>query len=259
MRAQTLPAAAGWRWLTGGFAIFRRNPPLLTLLVISYWFTVLLLNVVPVLGAVLASLAIPGLSVGLMQACRDLERGETVGLPTLFGSLRQNPRTLAALGALYLAATLGILGLSALVDGGEFLRILLTTRQADQEAVASGRLVWPALVVMLLLTPLLMAYWYAPVLAAWHRLPVFKSLFFSFVTCWLNWRAFCVYGLALVLVGAVVPGMILGLLLLMFPAAQNFLAALLTVPLALVVAPIIFASFYVSYRDVFMTGISESA
>ena len=45
MKAQTLPAAAGWRWITGGLAIFRRNPPLLAMLVISYWFTLLLLNI----------------------------------------------------------------------------------------------------------------------------------------------------------------------------------------------------------------------
>lgn len=259
MRAQTLPAAAGWHWLTGGFAIFRRNPPILSLLVISYWFTVLLLNVVPVLGAVLASLLIPGLSVGLMQACRDLEQGRPVGMPTLFGSLKDNPRTLISLGALYLAATLGIFGLSSLVDGGELLRFMLAASQADRDAVASGRLLLPASVVMLLLLPLLMAYWYAPVLAAWHRLPVFKSLFFSFVSCWLNWRAFCVYGLGLMLVGAILPGMLLGLLLALFPGAQNFLAALVTVPLVLMVAPVIFASFYVSYRDVFIGGVSASA
>jgi len=80
MRAQTLPPAAGWRWLAGGFAIFRRNPPVLGMLVVAYWFTVLFLNVVPILGALLASLAIPGLSVGLMQAAQNLERGKPVGL-----------------------------------------------------------------------------------------------------------------------------------------------------------------------------------
>jgi hypothetical protein len=257
VRAQALPAAAGWRWLTGGFAIFRRNPPLLVLLVISYWFTVLLLNVVPILGAVLASLAIPGLSVGLMQACRDVERGETAGLRTLFGSLKENPRALTALGALYLAATLGILGISTLVDGGELLRFMLSTKPLDPETVSSGRLVLPFTLVMLLLVPVLMAYWYAPVLAAWHNLPVFKALFFSFVTCWLNWRAFFIYSLGLVLVAAILPGIVLGLLVAIFPAAQNFLATLVTVPMVLAVAPTIFASFYVSYRDVFT--ISDSA
>lgn len=84
MQVQTLPAAAGWAWLGTGFAIFRRNPPLLAMLVVTYWLTILLLNVLPVIGAVAASLIIPGLSVGLMQAARDLERGQKAGLQTLF-------------------------------------------------------------------------------------------------------------------------------------------------------------------------------
>jgi hypothetical protein len=253
----TLPAAGGWRWLTGGFAIFRRNPPLLVLLVISYWFTVLLLNVIPILGAVLASLAIPGLSVGLMQACRDIERGETPSLQTLFGSLKENPGVLAALGALYLAATLTILGVSSLVDGGDLLRFMLSAKPVDREVVESGDLLLPFGVMALLLVPVLMAYWYAPVLAAWHRLPVSKALFFSFVACCLNWRAFFVYGLGLLAVAALLPGIVLGLLQGLFPELQNFLTPLLTVPLVLTVAPTIFASFYVSYRDVFT--ISDSA
>jgi hypothetical protein len=35
-----------------------------------------------------------------------------------------------------------------------------------------------------------MAYWYAPVLAGWHGLSPAKALFFSFVACLRNWRAF---------------------------------------------------------------------
>lgn len=259
MRAHNLPAAAGWRWLTGGYAIFRRNPPVLSMLVIAYWFSVLLLNVFPLIGAVLASLAIPGLSVGLMRACREIERGQPVGLQTLYGSLRENPRALVTLGALYFAATLAVLGLSALADGGDFLGGLLSARPVDPEAVESGEFWAPALIVAAAMTPVLMAYWFAPVLAAWHGVPVFKSLFFSFVACWLNWRAFSVYALAMLLVAGIVPGVVLGLLLVLFPAGQSFVTALVTVPMILVVAPVIFASFYVSYRDVFGSSIDASA
>mgnify|MGYP000739389029 CR=1 FL=1 len=105
MRAHTLPANAGWQWIVGGFAIYRRNPILLSMLVLAYWFTVLLLNVLPVIGAVAASLMIPGLSVGLMQASRNLESGQPIGNQTLYGGLRENTKTLVALGALYLVLT----------------------------------------------------------------------------------------------------------------------------------------------------------
>ena len=50
-------------------------------------------------------------------------------------------------------------------------------------------------------------------------------------------------------------GMLLGILLVLFPGGQNFITGLVTVPMLLVLMPVIFASFYASYRDIF--GISE--
>jgi len=38
-------------------------------------------------------------------------------------------------------------------------------------------------------------------LTAWAGLPPLKSLFFSLAACWRNWRAFSVYGLAIIAVG----------------------------------------------------------
>lgn len=257
MRAQTLPATAGWQWLLGGYALFRRNPLMLSLLVIAYWLTVALLNVVPVLGALIASLAMPGLTVGMMRACQAIERGTPVGVPTLYGSLRENPKSLMALGGLYLFATLGILGVSATLDGGELFRAMTGVAPVDKDALEEGAFLLPALVVLVLMVPLLMAYWFAPILASWHRLSAPKALFFSFVACWLNWRAFVAYGLALFGLAGVVPGLILAMVGLISPEASSFLTAVLTIPMVLVVAPVIFASFYVSYRDVF--GFSDLA
>ncbi|RIX48492.1 MAG: DUF2189 domain-containing protein [Rhodocyclales bacterium GT-UBC] len=255
MRAQTLPAAAGWRWIGAGFMIFRRNPPVLSMLVIAYWFTLIFLNILPIIGALVASLVVPGLSVGLMQASRNLERGQPVGLQTLFGGLKENTRTLLALGALYLFCTIGILGVSALVDGGNMLHYMLANSRAERAQFEDADFTLPGLVVLLLLLPVLMAYWFAPVLAAWHRLPMAKSLFFSFIACWMNWRPFLTYSLGLLIVAGVLPGMLLGILLLLFPAAQSFITGIVSVPLLLIIAPAVFASFYASYRDIF--GISE--
>lgn len=225
------------------------------MLVVAYWFTVLFLNIVPVLGVLLASLAIPGLSVGLMQAARNIERGQPVGIQTLYGSLRENARTLIALGALYLCCTLGALALSSLVDGGALLKFMLSNSRAERALVEDADFTLSALFIMLLMTPVLMAWWFAPVLAAWHRLGVGKALFFSFIACWMNWRPFLVYGLGLLIVAGILPGVLLGILLLVMPGAANLVTALVTMPMVLVIAPTIFASFYASYRDIF--GISE--
>ncbi len=255
MRAQTLPALSGWRWITAGFAIYRRNPLTLSLLVVSYWFVIVFLNLLPLVGALAASVAIPGLSVGLMQAACNVERGQSVGIQTLFGGFRANTKTLLVLGALYLLATLAALGMSTLVDGGELLRFMLASTREEKQALSEADFTVPALMVALLMTPVLMAWWFAPVLAAWHRLSLGRSLFFSFIACMMNWRPFLVYGLGLLLAAVVIPGLVLGLMLILFPGLQSFAAVLVSVAMALIVAPTVFASFYVGYRDIF--GISE--
>jgi len=255
LRAQTVTPAAGWRWLATGLAIFRRNPPILSLLVVIYWFTVVFLNVLPLIGAFAASLVIPGLSVGLMQAARNIERGQPANIQTLFGGLRENTRTLLALGALYLVATLGILGLSTIIDGGDLMRYMLATNRTERAAVEDANFTLPALFVLVLLIPVLMAWWFAPVLAAWHRLTLGRALFFSFVACSMNWRAFVAYGAAVMIALGVAPGLLLAALLMVFPGAASLLTGLFMIVMALVGAPVVFASFYASYRDIF--GISE--
>ncbi|KAB2916686.1 MAG: DUF2189 domain-containing protein [Dechloromonas sp.] len=255
MRAQTVTPAAGWRWLATGFAIFRRNPPILSLLVMIYWFTVVFLNILPLIGAFAASLVIPGLSVGLMQAARNIERGQPVNIQTLYGGLRENTRTLLALGALYLVATLAILGLSSIIDGGDLMRYMLASNRAERAAVEDANFTLPALFVLVMLIPVLMAWWFAPVLAAWHRLTLGRALFFSFVACLMNWRAFVAYGASLLIAAGLAPGLLLAVLLLIFPGAASVISGLFMVLMALIGAPVIFASFYASYRDIF--GISE--
>ncbi|NJD24504.1 MAG: DUF2189 domain-containing protein [Betaproteobacteria bacterium] len=251
MHARTLPAVAGWRWVGGGFAIFRRNPPLLSMLIVCYWLTIIVLSALPTIGTVAASLAVPGLAVGLMQAARDLEDGRQVGLQTLFGGFRRNPRTLVALGALYLCCTLLVLAATIIVDGGELWRFMFATEPLERAALESGDLLEPVLIAMLLMTPVIMAWWFAPVLAAWHDLGIGRALFFSFVACWMNWRPFLVYGIGLFVVAGLLPGVVVSAIILLVPEARAFATALVTVPMVLVIAPAIIASFYCSYRDIF--------
>jgi hypothetical protein len=83
---------------------------------------------------------------------------------------------------------------------------------------------------MALMVPLMMAYWFAPVLAAWHRLTFGRSLFFSFVACWMNWRPSWSYGAGLFLSPASCPVFCSALLLCLFPGAQ-FITAIVMVPM----------------------------
>ncbi len=253
MQALTLPAAQGWRWLTDGFRIFRRNHLMLTFLVVSYWVLMALVNVIPVIGTIATTLCIPAFSVSLMNACRSIERGTPLGPQLLFSGFASNLRSLFALGAIYLAAVVAILGLSALADDGALMAMMLAGQKPDAETVSSGSLLLATEIALVLLCPLIMAYWYAPVLAGWHGLSPAKALFFSLVACLRNWRPFLVYSLAIGVVATLVPGIVLGILAALLPSGASLVLVLMMVLLILVLAPTLFASFYVSYRDVFVS------
>ena len=106
-------------------------------------------------------------------------------------------------------------------------------------------------IILVMASPLLMAFWFAPLLTAWDGIGAGKSLFFSFIASWRNWRAFCIYGLALGLVGAALPGLILIIAGLISPVLVNVLSIALRMLLIFVLAPTMVASVYLSYRDVF--------
>ncbi|MEF8749688.1 MAG: BPSS1780 family membrane protein [Candidatus Accumulibacter propinquus] len=254
MQALTLPAAQGWRWLTDGFRIFRKNHLMLTFLVVSYWVLMALVNVIPVIGTIATTLCIPAFSVSLMNACRSIERGTPLGPQLLFSGFASNLRALLTLGAIYLAAVVAILGLSALADDGALMAMMLAGQKPDAETVSSGSLLLATEIALVLLCPLIMAYWYAPVLAGWHGLSPAKALFFSFVACLRNWRPFLVYSLAIGVVATLVPGIVLGILAALLPSGASLVLVLMMVLLILVLAPTLFASFYVSYRDVFVSA-----
>jgi hypothetical protein len=85
-----------------------------------------------------------------------------------------------------------------------------------------------------------------------------KALFFSFVACLRNWRAFLVYSLAILVVATLLPGLHARHSRDAAAGSAALLAIVMTVLLILVLAPTLFASFYVSYRDVFVTYESDA-
>ena len=197
----------------------------------------------------------PGLSVGLLKAARLAERNEPFGVKTLIESLREHPKTLCLLGAIYLFCSLGAMGLSALIDGGMFFQLMLGKIQEIPNSQDEVDSLLAALLIVVLMTPVLMAYWFAPVLAAWHHMPAGKALFFSFVACWMNWRPFLTYGIGLLLWAALFPALLFGVLMLLLPAGQGVITSMMVFAMLFAVVPAVYASFYASYRDIF--GVSE--
>lgn len=252
MQARRLPAIRGWNWIVEGFRLFRANPALLTFLVFGYWLTLVFLNLIPLLGVVLAPLCVPALSVGVMNGCRALEREATNGFGLLFSGFQKNRNVLLVLGAIYLAGSLAVFAGSAVVDGGALLGIMMAGQPPPDDLLESDQLMLALQVTLILMVPLLMAFWFAPLLAAWEDMPAVKALFFSFIACARNWRPFVVYGLGVAFISAILPGIVLGIVGAASAPLLRMVAVAMSLPLLFVFVPTLFASFYVSYRDVFV-------
>lgn len=253
MQALSLPTARGWRWLSEGFGIFRKKQLMVTLVVLGYWMLMAVINSLPIIGQAGATLLIPVFSVSLMNVFRLVEQGASIPPHVLFSGFQKNLRALLVLGLVYGALSVGILALVAMIDDGVLFRLIVLGQRPEGATLISSDVMLAGQLAMLLFLPLIMAFWFAPVLVAWHDLPAGKSLFFSLVACARNWRVFLAYAGSVLLFGAIVPGLLVGMLSLMFSDGASLFSVMFSSLIVLVILPTLYASFYVSYREVFVS------
>jgi hypothetical protein len=252
MQARRLPARHGALWLVAGFRLLRTNPPLLTALTLGYLSCVIIINIVPVLGPLLLPILLPMLTVIVANGCRAAEHGRAVTPEVLGSGVRSQRIPLIRLGGLHLLGSLAVLAISVSIEGGDLLSALPQPNIDDQEMLALF------MRLMLIALPVLMAFWFAPLLTGWDNVPALKSLFFSAVASYRNWRAFAAYGLAVVTIGVAIPGAILVLANLIDESLTAVLSVVLRMLLVFVLAPALTASLYISYRDVFAPEVGAS-
>jgi hypothetical protein len=250
MQARIVPAAQGARWLLDGWHLFRAAPFGWLALLLAYWLLMTLLSVVPLLGVAIASIVVPAFSVGFMAAARAASRRSGVELALLFDGFRHAQRSQLVLGAVYLVCLTLVLGGSTLADGGALARWMLTGRRPANEVLQSDEFLGALALATALYLPVMMMFWFAPPLVAWHSASPAKALFYSFFACLMNWRAFLVYGAAAALAALVIP-FVLALILRTLIGGASF--TWLALPMLGVLLPTLFASFFASYRDVFAT------
>ena len=254
MQVLILPARRGLQWLVEGQAIFRLKPALLAFIVLGCWLATFVVSSVPYIGQFLRPILIPAFTVSLMNACRIIEKQEAPPPQILFSGFHRNIQPLFMLGVVYIVSSLAILGISSLLDGGQLFRMfVLGDMPGAEEPIGTSTLV-AAQLALVMLIPVIMALWFAPILVAWHDMSAGKSLFFSLVACARNWRAFLVYLLAL----CVFCFVLLWLLGFMLMLSGGAMSGVFFVMVGLVSLPPVYASFYVSYRDVFANSGNEA-
>jgi uncharacterized membrane protein YhdT len=254
VKARVVAAARGAIWLAQGWRLFRASPLGWLALVFTYLMGTMLVSAFPLVGPLAVSLLVPAFSVGFMTASRAAWRHQPVDLVTLFAGFRERLPAQLVLGGVYTAGFAAAIAGSALLDGGVLLRALFSPTAAPDAAPEGDGLLAGMLASVLIYLPTMMMLWFAPVLVAWHAVAPAKALFYSLAAFWLNLRAFLVYALALALALFVIVGAVTLLAAFLAGDAPAASARSLVFPMALVVLPILFASYYASYQDVFGTA-----
>ena len=218
MQARIVGLQRGARWLGEGWQLFRSAPLGWLAMVFAYWLLMTFASLVPLVGVVIAPVLVPAFSVGFMAAARAVASGERLELALLFEGFRPPVlRTQLVLGLAYLAGLALVLSATTLADHGALARWMTTGQRPDEDALQSEAFLAALACAALAYVPVMMMFWFAPPLAAWHATGAGKAS-----------------GLMLASGGA-----------LALPVVS------LAFPLLVLLLPTLFASFYVSYRDVF--------
>jgi uncharacterized membrane protein len=206
--------------------LFKESPLIWIVNVILFLVITVAVQVVPILGGIAGALLAPVLGAGLMIGAHALRNGEALEVGHLFAGFRQNTGALVLVGVLYLVGVIAIVIVAMLLVGVSFVGLMA----GGEQALGPG-LILAVLIAVALAIPLAMAYWFAPALVALNGLPAIEAMKTSFSGCLKNILPFLVYGLV-ALVAAIVA----------------------TIPLALgwlVLGPVLAATMYASYRDIF--------
>lgn len=253
MQARRLPARRGVFWLVAGYQLFRRNPPLLTALTLTYLLVVQTAIVLaPGIAPLLLPLALPTMVLIVANGARIADQGNRLLPGSLTHGVKGNGVRMLRLGGLHLVGAFVFIGIVMLFeqDGVQF---------ADLDKVEDPELILALVRMLLLAIPFLMAFLFPPYLAGWDGIPAVKSLFFSFVACIRNWRALAAYLVAVVALAVALPGLVLILAGQVAPAALQVAQVVIRVLMVFLLAPVLSASVYASYRDIFHPPTDELA
>jgi len=255
MKLNVVPAKNGSLWVRQGIRAFWKQPLALSGLFFMFMASMSLLSLVPVLGAFLALMLLPAASLGLMAAAREVDLGKFPMPLILFAGFRtgqDGKRNMVVLGLIYGLCFVGVMGLSTLVDGGDFAKLYLVGGSLEMDTLIKPEFQNAMWLSLMLYLPLSLVFWHAPALTHWHAVPVTKSLFFSTVACLSNWRAFLVFG---VMWTAIFLGTTLVITLIGGLIGDGDFAAMALLPAMLMLASMFFCSTFYSFRDCFTSEV----
>lgn len=248
-----IPASTGIAWIREGFAIFRKQPGGLMLLMLAYLVAGLVVGFIPLLGQVLPIVLTPVFTAVFVQACATADRRQNL-TPELLRPIFQKPvfPRLVGLGTVFMVALVTLFFVFAAVVGGDTMRQLAEQKLAPEAAAATGSFGWAMLVVFLLSLPASMAMLFAAPLVFWQQMGVGKSLFFSFFAVWRALRAFLIFFLSWMVIVMLLTQVVVMLL------GKTLLGMAIVQSLLMVIAMVFQCSVYAAYRTIFGEPVLQS-
>lgn len=231
MAWRSVPAAQGWAWIAQGWGLFMRNPLVWVLIGVVFTLIFIALHFLPVVGPLAAVVLTPVFAGGAMLGCRAIERGEPLSFDHLFAGFRERVGALLGVGGLYLGAMIVIALVVGLTTGGRLFELMSGEIDPGAIAGAAGTLALAMLIMLALLVPVFMALWFAPCLVLFRERGAVAAMGESFVASLANTVPFLLYGLILLALSIVAS----------IPAGLGWL----------VLGPVMAASIYTAYRDIF--------
>ncbi len=228
--ARAVGAGRGWDWIVEAFALFRLQPGMWILMVVILGVLFVLMSMIPVLGSLASALLLPIFGAGLMLGCRALDREGTLEMSHLFAGFKEKTGNLVMIGVFNLVGwAVMAIAVIAVVGGGVFMGAMRGGSIGAGMSIVSVLIA--GLLVAALSVPLYMATWFAPALVVLHDVAPVDALKASFFACLRNWIPFTVYSVVLLVLG----------LLAAIPLGLGYLVLL----------PVLAASIYTAYRDLF--------
>jgi len=227
--ARVVPMGNGWNWLASAWPIFSRAAGVWIGMVVALLLIIIVAHLIPFIGAIAIQILWPVFVGGLMIASRTIDEGGQARFSQLFAGFQQRTGTLVTLGVVWLVVSFLIVAIVVGITGVSVFGLMAANPEQVFAAAATALLA--ALLILALMLPLVMATWFAPALIVFQGMGVAAAMKASFIGCLKNVLPFLLYGVI-----AIVAGVIASL-----PFGLGWL----------VLGPVLTASVYTSYRDIY--------
>lgn len=226
---KSLPAMSGIDWIKDAFNLFKMNPLIWIVLVVLWFVLNIVVQFVPIIGGLVMSLLYAVFVAGFMIGCAALERGDDLEVGHLFAGFKNNTGALIGLGAMYLGIIIAFMVvLGIIVFGGA---ALAGADSFDPSMLLASGTMLAVLIGLLLMIPIAMMFWFAPVLISLGGVPLIESLKMSFVGCLKNILPFLIFSIAMIILAVIA-------------SIPFFLGWLVLMPMGM-------AAFYTAYRAIY--------